>query len=183
MSKDRRVEAVLITNAAPSFSTEQHHRSRRYTILMAVHLVSFALAGTTTRGGWVWSPSSSPPRCRGWQSCWPTRRPARDATPPRRWTGLNGRASITSAPSRRGPEARHTTKDFLGSGGTGTERLGASLAGRARTPSRSSPGPGTRGHGRSAPIALVLLLALPSCLRARRVEEEDAAWGVRGGGS
>jgi hypothetical protein len=52
MSKDRRVEAVLITNAAPSFSTEQHQRSRRYTILMAVHLISFALAGVLYYYAW-----------------------------------------------------------------------------------------------------------------------------------
>src|SRR3954453_15674377 len=52
MSKDRRVEAVLITNAAPSFSTEQHHRSRHYTILMAVHLISFALAGVLYYYAW-----------------------------------------------------------------------------------------------------------------------------------
>ena len=42
MSRDTRVEAVLITNAAPSFSTEQHHRSRRYTILMAFKLIEAA---------------------------------------------------------------------------------------------------------------------------------------------
>ena len=52
MSRDTRVEAVLITNAAPSFSTEQHHRSRRYTILMAVHLISFALAGVLYYYAW-----------------------------------------------------------------------------------------------------------------------------------
>ena len=52
MSRDRRAEAVLITNAAPSFSAEQHHRSRRYTILMAVHLVSFALAGALYYYAW-----------------------------------------------------------------------------------------------------------------------------------
>ncbi len=52
MSRDRRVEAVLITSAAPSFSTEQHYRSRRYTILMAVHLISFALAGALYYYAW-----------------------------------------------------------------------------------------------------------------------------------
>ena len=52
MSRDTRVEAVLITNAAPSFSTEQHHRSRRYTILMAVHLIGFALAGVLYYYAW-----------------------------------------------------------------------------------------------------------------------------------
>jgi hypothetical protein len=52
MSRDRRAEAVLITNAAPSFSAEQHHRSRRYTILMAVHLISFALAGALYYYAW-----------------------------------------------------------------------------------------------------------------------------------
>ena len=52
MSRDRHVEAVLITNAAPSLSTEQHQRSRRYTILMAVHLISFALAGALYYYAW-----------------------------------------------------------------------------------------------------------------------------------
>jgi len=52
MSRDRRAEAVLITNAAPSFSTEQHQRSRRYMILMAIHLVSFALAGILYYYAW-----------------------------------------------------------------------------------------------------------------------------------
>jgi hypothetical protein len=52
MSRDTCVEAVLITNAAPSFSAEQHQRTRRYTILMAVHLISFALAGVLYYYAW-----------------------------------------------------------------------------------------------------------------------------------
>jgi hypothetical protein len=52
MSRDRHAEAVLITNAGPSFSTEQHQRSRRYTILMAIHLISFALAGALYYYAW-----------------------------------------------------------------------------------------------------------------------------------
>ena len=52
MSRDRHAEAVLITNAGLSFSTEQHQRNRRYTILMAIHLVSFALAGALYYYAW-----------------------------------------------------------------------------------------------------------------------------------
>jgi hypothetical protein len=52
MSRIRRAEAVVITDAAPSFSAEQHRRTRRYTILMAVHLITFALAGVLYYYAW-----------------------------------------------------------------------------------------------------------------------------------
>ena len=52
MARDRHPDAVLITRAAPSFSTEQAHRRRRYTILMAVHLIGFALAGVLYYDAW-----------------------------------------------------------------------------------------------------------------------------------
>jgi hypothetical protein len=52
MSKDKGPDAVLITDAAPSFSVEQHRRSRRYTILMAVHVITFALAGVLYFYAW-----------------------------------------------------------------------------------------------------------------------------------
>jgi fatty acid desaturase len=42
----------VITDAAPSFSDEQHRRTRRYTILMAVHLATFALAGVLYYYAW-----------------------------------------------------------------------------------------------------------------------------------
>ena len=50
MAKDR--EPALITSAAPSFSAEQHHRRRRYTILMALHLIGLALAGVLYYYAW-----------------------------------------------------------------------------------------------------------------------------------
>jgi Protein of unknown function (DUF3099) len=52
MARDRGPDAVLITDAAPSFSTEQHHRRRRYTILMAIHLVGLALSGVLYYYAW-----------------------------------------------------------------------------------------------------------------------------------
>jgi hypothetical protein len=52
MARDRGPDAVLITDAAPSFSTEQHHRRRRYTILMAIHLIGLALAGVLYYDAW-----------------------------------------------------------------------------------------------------------------------------------
>jgi hypothetical protein len=45
-------EAVLITDAAPSLSTEQRRRRRRYTILMALHLIGFALSGFLYYHAW-----------------------------------------------------------------------------------------------------------------------------------
>ena len=52
MARHTGPEAILITDAAPSFSTEQHHRRRRYTILMALHLLGFALAGVLYYYAW-----------------------------------------------------------------------------------------------------------------------------------
>lgn len=52
MVRDRRPDAALITRAAPSFSTEQAHRRRRYTILMAIHLIGFALGGVLYYDAW-----------------------------------------------------------------------------------------------------------------------------------
>ncbi|MEV0697365.1 DUF3099 domain-containing protein [Saccharopolyspora sp. NPDC050389] len=45
MRRRRHDEAVLITDAAPSFDEEQRHRKRVYAVLMVVHLVGFTAAG------------------------------------------------------------------------------------------------------------------------------------------
>lgn len=43
---------ALITDAAPSLEDEQRGRRRRYTILMAIHLVGFALSGVLYYQAW-----------------------------------------------------------------------------------------------------------------------------------
>src|SRR4051794_18813835 len=114
MAKDTRPEAVLITDAAPSFSAEQHQRTRRYTILMAVHLITFALAGVlyfyawwlglvllviTTPLPWiavVLANSPSRPFRRA-----PRTRP-RGAVARRRWTRRAG--TLVDPPARYAPE-------------------------------------------------------------------------------
>jgi len=52
MARHTGPEAILITDAAPSFSTEQHQRRRRYMILMTLHLLGFALAGVLYYYAW-----------------------------------------------------------------------------------------------------------------------------------
>jgi hypothetical protein len=52
MFRDTGPEAVSITDAAPSFAVEQRRRTRRYTILMGVHLITFALAGVLYFYAW-----------------------------------------------------------------------------------------------------------------------------------
>lgn len=43
---------AVITDAAPSLADEQRSRRRRYTMLMAIHLVGFALAGVLYYQAW-----------------------------------------------------------------------------------------------------------------------------------
>jgi hypothetical protein len=50
--RQRRHNAVVITDAAPSFEDELRSRQRRYAALMAVHIVGFALAGVLYYVAW-----------------------------------------------------------------------------------------------------------------------------------
>jgi fatty acid desaturase len=48
----RKDEAAVITDAPPSPAEEQHRRQKTYTIIMAVHIVGFALSGVLYYEAW-----------------------------------------------------------------------------------------------------------------------------------